>query len=128
MFLDTSIIVDIFQHELDTPRFKKIAAHIENEALFVSMFQLAELSDWALKNGVDENEAVSNVKKLASVVPLDEGICLHASRLKNEMRKEGMRKFSLADGIIMASARSIGQKLLTRDSDFRKLGDAVVLR
>jgi predicted nucleic acid-binding protein len=43
------------------------------------------------------------------------------------MRSKGLKRFSLMDGIILASARSIDQKLLTADSDFRKAEDAVLI-
>ena len=43
------------------------------------------------------------------------------------MRKCGLSKFSLVAGIILASARSIDQKPLTTDSDFKKDDDALIL-
>ncbi|MBI5000534.1 MAG: PIN domain-containing protein [Euryarchaeota archaeon] len=43
------------------------------------------------------------------------------------MRGLGIAKFGLLDGLILASARSVGQKLLTTDTDFRKAEDVVLI-
>ncbi len=43
------------------------------------------------------------------------------------MRKKGQKKFGLADGIILASAISINQTLLSKDNDFKKAKDVIIL-
>jgi predicted nucleic acid-binding protein len=62
------------------------------------------------------------------VIPLSEKLCFEGSRIKFNSRKKGITKFSLIDGIILASTRSINQKLITMDNDFRKTKDAIVLK
>ena len=44
------------------------------------------------------------------------------------MRKKGKSKFSLIDGIILASAQSINQKFLTKDNDFQKTKEVILLK
>lgn len=127
MFLDTSIIVEIFCSDQETKTFREIYELIEDEPLFISLIQFGEISDWCLKNDSDPVEHLSQIKRIASIVSLDETLCIEGSKIKNKYRKEGVRYFSLIDGIILASARSINQSLLTKDSDFRKAADAVVL-
>ena len=127
MFLDTSIIIDIFRYDEESNNFKKIFEMIENEPLFISVFQMCEISDWSLMNQIDPAEPIEFLKKTVNIISLSEGICLEASKIKYEMRKKGQKKFSIADGIILASARSINQTLLTRDSDFKRMKDVIIL-
>jgi hypothetical protein len=47
--------------------------------------------------------------------------------LKYRSRKKGARKFSLIDGMILSSARSVGQRLLTLDEDFRNEEGALLI-
>ncbi len=127
MFLDTTIVVEVLRSRRESERFGRILEAIEDDPLFISMLQLAELSDWCLENSIDLSEWISRLKGIVGVIPLSEDICLEGSRIKRGMRERGASKFGLLDGIILASARSIDQKLLTTDSDFRGAEDAVVI-
>lgn len=127
MFLDTTIVVEVLRSGRESKRFQRILEAIKDDPLFISMLQLAELSDWCLENSIDPSDRISRLKGIVGVVPLSEDICLEGSRIKHGMRERGASKFSLVDGITLASARSIDQKLLTTDSDFRGAEDAVVI-
>lgn len=128
MFLDTNIIIDLFRFGKGSERFQKIFEQIEDEALFISIFQIGEITDWSLANGIDPSEPIGNIKKMVNIVPLSEDICVQASRIKHKMREKGVSKFGLADGLILASARSVKQNLLTMDEDFKKVEDVIVLK
>ncbi len=127
MFLDTSVIIELFKNEPESQRFQDIFNKIGNEPLYISIIQMGEISDWGIRNDHDVSEIVNTLKKLVNILPLNEIICLKASQMKNEMRAKGIDKFGLLDGIILASAMSINQKLLTTDADFRKAEEAIIL-
>jgi predicted nucleic acid-binding protein len=126
MFLDTTIIVELMRGE--TQRAKNILAHIENELLFISVIQLGEVNDWCIANCSDTPKRIAQLKEIVNIIPLNEAICIEASELKCSMRAQKIGKFSLMDGIILASARYIGQRLLTSDTDFRKADDAIIIK
>src|SRR5579875_3721318 len=94
---------------------------------YVSVIQLAEVSDWCAKNGIPVINGIDSVKQIAQVVQLDEDICEISGALKLEKRRSGSSDFGLIDAIILASARSIGQRLLTLDSHFEGEDDCVIL-
>ena len=127
MFLDTSIIIEIFRSGKKSETFEEIFELIKDEPIFISVIQIGEISDWCLKNNINPEKRISKLKQILNVVPLSEKICLEGSKIKHNIRKKGMKKFSLIDGIILSSARSINQKLLTMDKDFRKINDTIVL-
>lgn len=128
MFLDTSIIIEIFRSEKNSKTFEEIYELIKDEPLFISVIQIGEISDWCLKNNIDPEKRISKLRQLLNIIPLSEKLCFEGSQIKFNLRKKGISKFSLIDGIILASARSINQKLITMDKDFRKIKDAIVLR
>jgi len=128
MFLDTSIIIEIFSNYKKTKTFQEIYKHIKDEPLFISLIQIGEISDWCLKNNLDPEKRITKLKQILNVIPLNEKICYEAVHIKYTIRKKDVAKFGLLDGIILASARSINQRLLTTDSDFRTIEDAVVIR
>ncbi len=127
MFLDTSIIIEIFRSKKNSKRFEKIFQFIENDQLFISIIQLGEISDWCLKNNINPLNRISKLKDIVNITPLDEDICMEGSRIKFEMRKSGASNFSLIDGMVLASSISILQQLLTTDSDFHKAEDAILI-
>jgi predicted nucleic acid-binding protein len=112
----------------DGPGTQKILNAIENELLFISVVQLGEVHDWCLANCRDPAARMAQLREIVNIIPLNEDICMKASELKREMRNRGKAKFSLMDGIIIASARHIGQQLLTLDSDFGKADDVILIK
>jgi predicted nucleic acid-binding protein len=126
MFLDTSVIIDIFRFGPEDDRFRPIYEHIGDEPLYMSVIQVGEISDVCLRSGVDPGGTLSLIREFVNVVPLSEELCLEGSAIEHEMRRKGNDRFSLVDGLILASARSVGQRLLTGDGDFEGVEDAVV--
>ena len=127
MLLDTSVVVEIFRSPAGSARFRKIVAEVGDEETYVSMVQLAEIADWATKNGAPPQSRVDAVKEFARIVPLDERICLNASEINHRRRNAEHGDFGLIDGIILATARSIGQRVLTIDEDFSGESDCLVI-
>jgi predicted nucleic acid-binding protein len=127
MFLDTSVIIDILTVQSTSDQFKKIFSLIKDEQLYISVIQLGELSDWCYKNNVEVSNQITQIKKIVTIIPLDESICLHGSKLKHTHRTQGNKKFSLVDGLILASATSVDEKLLTKDTDFSNSSQAILL-
>jgi predicted nucleic acid-binding protein len=127
VLLDTSAIVEIFRSRADSARFKKITTGIGDEDVYISVVQITEIADWATREKAPPEKRIETVKEMARVVPLDEGICLDAATIRGSRRKVGRNDFGLMDGIILATARSIGQRVLTLDEDFTGEKDCVVI-
>lgn len=123
--LDTSAVVAIFTSKGAAERIRK---EVGGSQLYVSCIQLAELADWATKSGAPAAERVEALEQMANVAPLTKEICLEAAAIKSARRKKGLSAFGIIDGIVLATARSLGQSLLTLDADFAGEEDCVVLR
>jgi len=125
VLLDTSAWVALFTSKKAADRIEK---KVGNAELYVSCVQLAELADWALRFGVPAAERLNAVEQMANVIPLTREICLEAAAIKSTKRKEEASSFGIVDGIILSTARSLGQNLLTFDAEFAGEEDCVVLR
>ncbi|UCH87949.1 MAG: PIN domain-containing protein [Thermoplasmata archaeon] len=128
MFLDTGVIIEIFRAKKSSKRFEKIFELIKNEQLFISVIQLGEISDWCLSNDINVQDRITKLKNIVNIIPINEQICIEGSQIKHTMRSSGVKKFSLMDGIIIASARYMNQTLLTTDNDFRRAKDTLILK
>jgi len=127
LLVDTSAIIEVLRHPKTSKEFRAIQKQIGEEELYVLIVQLAELSDWCIANKAPVKERIEELKKLASIIPLDEDICLEGSRIKNERRKKGFGNFGILDGLLLAGARSVGERVLTFDRDFVGEEDCLVL-
>jgi len=125
MLLDTSVLVAVFTSKRMA---KRVSKEVGDSQLYVSNVQLAEIADWATRSGVPAAERAEVVEQLASVAPLTKEICLEAAAIKSTRRKKGHSSFGIIDGIVLATARSLGQTLITFDSDFDGEDDCVVLK
>jgi len=127
VLLDTGIVIELFQSSEDSPRLHRMNSAMGGEELFISIVQIAELADWAERNGEVPEGPLELVRDAARVVPLSEAICLQAASIKRKRRLAGHNRFGLLDGVVLATARSMGQSLLTLDKDFLDEPDCVVI-
>lgn len=127
LLVDTSTIIEIFRNPKNSEKIRLINEQIHDEELYLLVVQLAELSDWCIENNVSPRERVEAVKKISNIIPLDEEICLEGSKIKAERRKRGHRDFGLLDGLVLAAARSLDEKLVTFDKDFSGESDCLIL-
>lgn len=124
MLLDTSVLIEMFT---DDAKARQVESEIGKEEAYVSMVQIAELAAWAIRVGRPVRERIETTKELASVLPLDEEDCREAASIRDQRRKAGKNDFGIIDGILLATARSRGQRLLTFDRHFEGEEDCVVL-
>ena len=127
MLLDTSIIIEVLRNPTTSKEFRLIQKFIAAEELYLLVVQLAELSDWCITNKVPVRDRIGEVKSLANIIPLDEDICMEGSKLKNERRKKGFGSFGILDGLLLAAARSVGERVLTFDREFAGEEDCILL-
>ncbi|MEW5937891.1 MAG: PIN domain-containing protein [Candidatus Thermoplasmatota archaeon] len=94
MFLDTSIIVELLEGSRSSVRIDKILQHIKDEPIFISVIQLAELSDWCENNKIDSFTRINQIRNITNVMPLNDNICMEGAKIKHEMRKSSVDKFT----------------------------------
>jgi len=106
----------------------------DSETSFTPSIVLAEVAHRCLQDGLGEvltSHELSAIQESSVVVPLDPELAISASAAAGELRRksaaEGRRPAGLADGIVLATARRSGSKVLTGDLHFRGLTEVVWL-
>ena len=103
---------------------EKVASYIDGEEeMVVSAINLAEVYLWVSRT-YDETIAggkVATVEKRCHVIPVERDTALEAAKIK------GKEKLGFADGLILATARQVGGKVVTGDPDMKGLRDVVFL-
>ena len=100
------------------------AKHIEgSEMALASTINLTETFFWVLKHYGEKRaeEKRETLKKRCFLIPVDDPIAVEAARLKLKL------KTSLADSLILATARSREAKVVTGDPDFKQIPDAIFI-
>jgi predicted nucleic acid-binding protein len=106
------------------PSSAKAAEYIEgSDMALASTINLTETFFWVLDHYGEKKaeEKRETLKKRCFLIPVDERISVEAARLKQSL------KTSLADSLILATARGREAKVVTGDPDFRKIPDAIFI-
>ena len=108
----------------DRPLADAFAPYLEgDEPLVVSAIELYEIYK-VIRRDLSEERAIEAVAALrvATVEPVDEALALEAADLSL------LHGLAMADSLIYATAQRHGATLVTADTDFEGLPEAVVLR
>ncbi|MCD6467130.1 MAG: PIN domain-containing protein [Methanomicrobia archaeon] len=123
MFLDTSAVIELF---LGTERGSKVLEFIKGEDIFISILTYAETAVWCKRNKKDFELWKEKIEEIANIVELTPEICYNAAEITFRT-KQNEKTFGIIDGIVLASARSVNQKLISKDKHFRNFEDCIVI-
>ena len=102
----------------------RAAKYIEgSETAVLSAVNVVEILFWVLRH-YDEKRAEEKrgtLRKRCFLIPLDETMAVDAAKTRRNL------KLSLADSIILATARAQDAKLVTGDKDFKSLPDILYI-
>ncbi len=107
----------------DRPRADEFAPYIEgDEPLLVSAIEIYEIYK-VIRRDLSEERALEAVSALnrATIVPVDDVLALEAADISLELG------LAMADSLIYATAQRHGATIVTGDSDFEGLTDAIVI-
>ena len=115
--VDTSAWIEYFSA---TDKGLKIKQLIEQEEIATSITALLEIADKFERENRRFDICLRFVQKRAVILPLTIELALAAAKLKKKQR-EKREKFSISDGVHLATAIEEGAVLLTADNDFAGL-------
>lgn len=125
ILLDTSVWIRILDG--NEPARAALAEHADAD-LFTHPLVLAELATAALRGRTKDRAAVAEVEAISILQDLTRDDALEGAATWVRLRKAGRDKVSLADCLILATARRVGARLLTSDTDLRREADVIVVR
>ncbi len=130
--IDSYAWIEIF---LGTEKGRSALKTIEDaELVLTPQTVLAEVARKYLREGMKENiiqSRLETISESSETHPVDEAIAIESGKAYLEMERRAkeakLRKPSLFDAIVLATARLNSSKVLTGDSHFRGLPDTVWL-
>ena len=107
---------------------KKVTAILENNNdTYTCAVTLAEVVSKVARKNKDAKIAHDVLLSNSQIVCVDEELSLQAGLLHSEMRKTA-KDFGLADAYILATAIKLKAKILTGDTHFKPIKEAVMIR
>lgn len=115
------------EYFMGTSRGKAAKKFIESGFALTPTVVLAELSYKYLKAGWNFFEKHLNyICEVGEIANLDMGIAVTAGQIKQKMRISA-KNFSMSDAVILATANSVGGKVVTGDKDFSGIKEAIMI-
>jgi len=103
---------------------KEAARYIDgDEESVVSAINVAEIYFWVARyyDEATADEKLTTVEKRCHIIPLEKEIAINAAKIKIK------EKLALADSLILATARFVGGRVVSGDSDMKHLDDVIFL-
>ncbi len=104
---------------------KEIIERGENE-IYTCAVTVAEVISKTAREGRSPEIAYDILVSNSNIIDVDEELSKAAGILHAEMRKK-RKDFGLADAYVLASARKLESKILTRDPHFEDVEEAVMI-
>ncbi len=120
--VDSSAWIEYFGGTKTGLRLKPV---LEQENLVTSIMAVAEVADKFEREQKNFRHFLTFMQSRATILSLTITTCTTGATIKNELRKT-RRKFGLADGLHLATAREHNATLITTDNDFFGIEGAVV--
>jgi predicted nucleic acid-binding protein len=105
----------------------KEALDEDGSEIYTCAVTLAEVISKVAREGQNVQEAYAMLFANSKIVDANEGLSLEAGLLHCEMRKS-QKDFGLADAYVLATARRLNSKILTDDTHFKSVKDAVLIK
>jgi predicted nucleic acid-binding protein len=127
LILDTSVALDfIWEREPISTELANLMIN-SNEDVYMADHQLAEISDVATRNKGEPEVALAEIGRFVQRVTVTQEDLVNCGTIKWTQRKAGKNKFSLADAVMLAVGRRLGETVVTKDTDFAGLEGVTLL-
>lgn len=125
LVVDASAWIEYFEGSFIGKEFKDYIENADNE-VWTSSVTVAELVSKAVQKSLNMPIVVSGLKSLTNIDSPEYGVAFSAGQIHADIRKS-VKKFSLTDAFVLATARSKGARILTCDYDFKGFKEAILI-
>lgn len=126
IILDSSAWLEYF---FGTDKGEKIRIHLAKADDFspISGVTVAEVCKRYIRDGMSTEMALTALKAMTTLVQVDYALGLETAQIAVQQRKRNL-KFSTADAHMVALARKHHAKIITCDTDFLGIPEAIVIK
>ncbi|QQG48324.1 MAG: type II toxin-antitoxin system VapC family toxin [archaeon] len=105
---------------------QKAQPYIEGPELITPSIVVAEFTDKYTREGLDPSAKLAFIRTRSMISGLDDQVAEEAGRLSASRRKK-VPGWGLVDSVVLATARSLGSKVVTGDAHFAGLDETVMI-
>lgn len=110
LLLDTSAWIEFFNGSKKGLKVKEL---LKDNVCYTSIVTVAEVTNWALKEGYNSSFLIKTIEQLTSVIKLDNEISALAGRIVYE-GKRAHKTLRVLNPFILATGAIYGLKILTK--------------
>ena len=128
--VDTYAWIEVFIGSEYGEKAKEIIQ--KSEEAYTPDVVIAEVARKYLKEGVKEQtilERLATIEETSEITPIDKNIALESAKCYLELveraKERKLKAPSLFDAILLATARTLGAKLLTGDEHFKGIDETI---
>ncbi|MFQ6074564.1 MAG: PIN domain-containing protein [Candidatus Bathyarchaeia archaeon] len=111
----------------DAGRRVKAALEREDNEIYTSAVTVAEVVSKTAREGRSPETAYEILVSDSNIIDVNQGLSRDAGLLHAKIRRK-IRDFGLADACVLATARSLGAKILTGDPHFKGFKEAILIK
>ena len=122
-------VIDTFawiEYFAGSARGEKAKPFIEKGDAITPALVIAEFTDKYVREGKDPTERLKFMRTKTMIMPLDDETAEAAGRIRAE-RKPKVKGWGLVDSCVLATARARRTKVVTGDTHFEGLTDAIMI-
>ncbi|MDE1857286.1 MAG: PIN domain-containing protein [Candidatus Micrarchaeota archaeon] len=125
MLLDTSAWIELFK---ESEKNRRVLEVLGGGGCYTSVVSIAEIANWARRYGKDVALLTAIVERVSTVIKTDAAIAILAGEINYERKRHSRgNKWGMIDSIVLATAHSIRETVLTCDKDFADLPNAEII-
>jgi len=121
--IDSYAWIEYLEGTADGEKVRKIIENRENE-IYTCSVTLAEIVSKFARKNIDVNIAINAISSLSKTISADSDLSFVAGKIHAEMKRV-IKDFGLSDAYILALSRKLCAKILTEDSHFKNIKEAV---
>lgn len=122
------------EYFLGSDNGRTVREYLNTEEVVTPSIVLAEIARKYLRDGVEQEDVVKRLNFISAnstIIEINAELSLAAAKayleLSEKAKVEQLRRPGLADGIILASGRTLGAKIVTGDEHFKGLTEIVYI-
>jgi len=131
MVFDSYAWIEYF---LGSDKGRTVREYLNTEEVVTPSIVLAEIARKYLRDGMEQEDVVKRLNFISAnstIIEIDVELSLAAAKayltLSEKTKVEQLRRPSLTDGIILASAKALRAKIVTGDEHFKGLTETVYI-
>ena len=122
------------EYFLGSDNGRTVREYLNTEEVVTPSIVLAEIARKYLRDGMEQEDVVKRLNFISAnstIIEINAELSLAAAKayleLSEKAKVKQLRRPSLTDGIILASAKALGAKIVTGDEHFKGLTETVYI-